>query len=132
MKLKFLAKNEAPEYAIQGETLNGLDLSIIEHGGRFIPNEATNAAGIFNAYRDEQGELFVTLAQDCCASRWGKPAHWRESEYIDAESFEPETCYIVPTNFIEDHPSTYEVFQCDDGWCVRKPVVEEAEEPAND
>lgn len=127
MKLKFLAKDKAPDYQISGETINGLDLSIIQHGGQFIPNDTTRAAGIFAAERTESGELYVTLAQDCCASRWGKPAHWREGQYIDADTYKSDECYIVPTNFANDNPDTFEVFKCNDGWCVRKPEVTEDE-----
>ncbi|NWO06878.1 MAG: hypothetical protein HLX50_14635 [Alteromonadaceae bacterium] len=127
MKVKFLAKDKAPDYQISGETINELDLSIIEHGGQFVQNETTRENGIFAAERTESGELYVTLAQDCCASRWGKPAHWRESDYIDPETYDSGQCYIVPTNFASDDPETFEVFKCDDGWCVRKPEVTEDE-----
>ena len=127
MKIKFLAKDKAPDYTVSGETINGLDLSIIEYGGQFIQNDTTRAAGIFAAERDHSGELFVTLAQDCCASRWGKPAHWREGDYIDAEAYNPNQCYIVPTNFADDDPESFEIFKCNDGWCVRKPEVTEDE-----
>ena len=98
MKLIFKATSKAPEYEIQGETINGLDLSPLEYGGKFIGNEQTQEAGIRNAYRDEQGELHVTLKQSVIASQYPKRrADWRDSDEIDAEDYEQGKCYVTPT-----------------------------------
>jgi hypothetical protein len=98
MKIKFLATSKSPQnYTITGETINGLDLSVIEHGGKFVGNDDTAEAGIRDAYRDESGELFVTLKQGTIASKLGRPAHWRESDWMDAGDYKPDTCYVVPT-----------------------------------
>ena len=99
MKIKFKATSTAPEYDIQGETINGFDLSPLEYGGKFIGNEQTREAGIRNAYRDEQGDLHVTLKQSVIASQYPERcAHWRGGDTkIDAEDYEQGKCYVTPT-----------------------------------
>ena len=99
MKIKFKATSNAPEYEIQGETINGFDLSPLEHGGEFIGNEQTKEAGIRDAYRDEQGELHVTLKQSVIASQYPeRRADWRGGDTeIDAEDYEQGKCYVTPT-----------------------------------
>lgn len=93
MKVKFLATGTAPTYyEISGETINGIDLSIIEHGGQFVGNDETKTAGIRNAQRDEHGELWVTLTQEV------GPGHWTESAWFDADSYAPDTVYVVKLN----------------------------------
>lgn len=128
MKIKFLATNNSPDYTITGETINGLDLSVFEHGDQFIRNETTDEAGIRNAYRDEQGILHVTLMQTVIASQLaGFKAHWREGPYIDSEEYDPNTCYVVPTgvaNLVED--SDYIITLASDvtgktGWTIKLP-----------
>lgn len=89
MKLKFLATGNAPNYIISGETINGIDLSIVEHGGEFIGSEETRQAGIRNAERDETGELWVTLCQQV------GPGHWTEGEWLDAEDYDPNAIYVA-------------------------------------
>lgn len=90
MKVKFLATGTAPDmYTISGEIVNGIDLSIIEHGGKFIGSDDTRAAGIRNAERDENNELWVTLKQEVGAG------HWREGEWIEAGDYDPEVVYVV-------------------------------------
>ena len=99
MKIKFLATLNAPEYDIQGETINGFDLSPLETAGKFVGNEQTKEAGIRDAYRDEQGELHVTLKQSVIASQYPeRSAHWRGVDNeIDAEDYEQGKCYVTPT-----------------------------------
>lgn len=65
MKIKFLATNKNVAYTIDAanEVINGLDLSVIEYVGKFTGDETTKNAGIRDAYRDENGELWVTLEQ---------------------------------------------------------------------
>ncbi|WP_417545687.1 hypothetical protein [Marinobacter sp.] len=123
MKVKFLAVNDAPGYALSGEiiTTNGdsFDLSVIQEGGAFVPNEGTQAIQLRDAYRDN-GELYVTLGQMPPVTKVtyiveGKPVtlspadeapevytnkiehrggNWRESDWIDAASYDPGTLYI--------------------------------------
>ena len=89
MKIKFLATGNAPtHYEIDGEIINGIDLSIIEYGGRFMCNEVARQAGIRHAERDEHGELWVTLKQESGSG------HWRESDWIDAVDYDPDAIYI--------------------------------------
>lgn len=99
MKIKFLATGRAPKtYKINGETINGYDLSVVEYGGFFIWNEEIEKAGIRNVFRDEDGTLFVTLKQCVISSKIpGKKAHWRESEYMDISDYNSTKCYVVPT-----------------------------------
>lgn len=92
MKIKFLATGNAPSYEISGETINGLDLSIVEHGGKFVGSDETRAAGIRNAERDSDGELWVTLCQQV------GPGHWTESEWLDAEDYDAEEVYVRKLN----------------------------------
>lgn len=95
MQLNFKAKGTAPEsYTISGEIINGLDLSVIQHGGQFIGSETTRQAGIYGAYRDAQGELFVTLGQTA------PPGHWRGNPdlWVDADDYDPEAAYIRRTD----------------------------------
>ena len=91
MKIKFLATAQAPEYKINGEIINGIDLSLLEEGDKFTGNEETREAGIRDAYR-ENGDLYVVIKQVAGANR--KETHWRESDWIDAGDYDPESCYI--------------------------------------
>lgn len=90
MKIKFLATGKAPDtYTIESETINGIDLSIIEHGEKFIGNDETKEAGICNAERDENNELWITLQQEV------GPGHWIESDWIETEDYDPTKIYVV-------------------------------------
>jgi len=89
MKIKFKATADAPLYAIDGEVINGFDLSPLEHGGQFVGSGATGAAGIRDAKRDADGELFVTLKQAV------GPGHWTESEWMDASQYDPDVIHVV-------------------------------------
>ena len=100
MKLQFKATGTGPAaYQIDGETINGIDLSPLEHGGMFLGNDVTLAAGISDAYRDSEDVLHVNLKVPVLASRLpGRKAHWRGTgEEIDAADYDPEICYVEPT-----------------------------------
>ena len=129
MKIQFEATSYAPEYDIQGETINGVDLSPIEHGGEFIGNEQTKEAGIRDAYRDEQGELHVTLKQSVIASQYPeRSAHWRGAETeIDAGDYDQGKCYVMPTGVADlEEGKDYEVVwtegrgKNEEGFTIRK------------
>ena len=103
MKLKFKAKGiTQPDYNISNETINGIDLSQFPDGGKFIGDDSTHAAGIYDVTRDENGELIVTLAQrglayECCPNNGSHD--WRGTgELIDSTEYNPSTCYIVATS----------------------------------
>lgn len=117
MKLKFKAKGHAPsQYDINGTLINGIDMSLLPEGGQFVGDETTQEAGIYGAeYID--GELVVTLAQTCIA--YETPAYssdWRGDPdlLIDAENYDPDTCYIVATA----KPDGAEYVKRDAGWTV--------------
>ena len=103
MKLKFKAKGiNQPDYQISNETINGIDLSQFPAGGKFIGDESTQEAGIYDVTRDENGELLVTLAQrglayECCPTNGSHD--WRGSgELIDSTEYNTYTCYITATS----------------------------------
>ena len=88
MKTKFLATDSGPNYyEITEETVNGIDLSMLESGDLFVGNDDTRAAGIRSAYRDEQNILYVELQQKV------GPGHWRESDWIDAQDYDGTVIY---------------------------------------
>jgi hypothetical protein len=102
MKFKLLATGQSPDhYTFDGETITAhqgglqesVDLSALEQGDRFdgIEPEVLTLPGsqiIRDAYRDEHGELHVTL---CQAAGNG---HWRESLEYDASEYVPGRRYI--------------------------------------
>jgi len=89
MKLKFKAVGkETPTYSMSGETVNDFDLSVMEHGDKFIGGEETGKAGIRDVVRDADGELWVTLCQEV------GPGHWSESDWIDADDYALEKVYV--------------------------------------
>ena len=129
MKLKFKATSTAPEYDIQGETINGFDLSPLQSGGAFVGNEQTTEAGIRDAYRDEQGELHVTLKQSVIASQYpNRRADWRGGNTeIDVEDYEQGKCYVTPTGVSDlEEGKDYEIVWAEgrgkneEGFTIRK------------
>lgn len=134
MKIKLLATNHAPEhYSIVGDTVvvyeggaeELYDLSSFPEGGVFkeaekLPSGAQAIRGIERV----NGELYVALVQKVIAGQYpGRKAHWRESPMIDAEDYDPNTCYVIPTGMagVDD----YEIVRGVDvagntGWTVRK------------
>ncbi|MBZ5486885.1 hypothetical protein HW452_05035 [Halomonas aquamarina] len=133
MKLKFLAKGFAPvSYNISGAVINGIDTSLFVDGSRFVGNEDTQEAGIYNMeWVDE--ELCVTLGQMTKAYQVNVGSNgWREGDWIDAEDYDPTRCYVVATNpravaLLEGGVAEY--FQDADGaWTVRI-IEKELQEP---
>ena len=99
MKTKFLAKNKPYNYSISGETINGFDFSVVEHGGKVTITNELREAGIRGVERDENGELFVTLCQAPPVTKVirgveMREGDWRESDWIDAADYNAETLYI--------------------------------------
>ena len=99
MYIKFKATGFGPKhYDINGEIINGIDFSVFKHGDKFIGDDKTQNAGIRDAYRDEKGELHITLKQVVITSQLkGRKAHWREGSFIAASEYNPDKCYVVPT-----------------------------------
>lgn len=98
MKIKFLAGCNNYSYKIVNETVNGIDLSVLQSGDVFIGNEKTKKTGIIYAERNNDNVLYVTLEQCVIASQLTrKKAHWREGGFIDAKSYDAEKCYVIPT-----------------------------------
>lgn len=141
MKLRFKATGTGPtSHSISGETVNGLDLSPLQHGDKFTGSEATQQAGIKDAYLDESGELWVTLKQCTISSKIpGLPAHWRgKDEWIDAKDYDPEVCYVEPTGLTKlDNPPPYTITigtDCagQEGWTVKRLEPDGPEEDGNE
>ena len=129
MKIIFKATSNAPEYDIQEEKINGFDLSPIQSGSVFMGNEQTTEAGIRDAYRDEQGELHVTLKQSVIASQYPeRSAHWRGgNNEIDSDDYEKGKCYVTPTGVDDLEEGTdYEIVWAEgrgkneEGFTIRK------------
>jgi len=152
MQIRFDATYTDFGYTINGETINAIDLSQLDHGDQFVGDDETNAVGIRHAERDANGVLWVTLQQAPPVTRVsfvvqgrkrpitlmpeqverdgkelvlretqetgetddnGDPVtetietrytvvreiehrggDWRESDWIDASAYEPNTLYI--------------------------------------
>lgn len=128
MKIQFKATGSAPKYTIKNETINGIELSELEHGDKFIGNDETKEAGIRYAYRDEDGTLHVTLKQSVIASQLkGRKAHWREGNEIDVTDYDPNKCYVVPTGVSDlTEGKDYEIVWAkglgkgEEGWTIRE------------
>ena len=103
MKIKFLATSKSYQCEIENESINGFDLSEIEEGDKFIGNQQTRELGIRDAYRQD-GELHAILCQAVpVSSVFTAPngneipiqgGNWTESDWIDANEYDPETLYI--------------------------------------
>lgn len=104
MKLRFLATGKGGPYSIDGETIDGIDFSIVEHGGQVLDTTELREAGVRGAWRDESGELYVVLCQEVPRTvelhgRKYPQGDWRGSgQWIDADSYDPETLYIQQVN----------------------------------
>ena len=99
MQLKFKATGRAFDYTIDGETINGFDFVIVEHGGKVTPTQELRETGIRGVERDENGELWVTLCQAPPVTKIVRGVEmregdWRESDWIDAAAYDPDTLYI--------------------------------------
>lgn len=83
---------------ISGKSVNGIDLSVIPPSTAILPlPPELRDAGILAVHTDETGELFVTLQQACLSYEYPVTSHdWKESDWIPAEEFDPNKCYIIP------------------------------------
>jgi len=102
MKITVLATGNAPtHYSFNGDVItayyDGLaedfDLSVIQSDNKFtglsVDSLNRKASQIIRAaYRDESGELHVTLCQGVGSG------HWEASDEIDSESYNPDTVYV--------------------------------------
>lgn len=102
MIVLFKSTGNAPEhYSFNGETVTAhrgdvsesFDLSSIETGDEFQGVSADTldlspAHIIRDAYRDESGELRVTLCQAV------GPGHWGESAEMDASEYDPDAIHV--------------------------------------
>lgn len=123
MKIKFLATSKGAEYSFKGEkiTIDGeeIDLSEFPESARFQGIEGDEKNVVRNIERKD-GEMYVTLCQACPVSRISyktdqgmihrlasdpapesytqkiehRGGHWTESDWIDADEYDPEKLYI--------------------------------------
>ena len=100
MKLKFKAVAKSLQnFTVSHESVNDIDLSVIEHKGEWIGNEDTEQAGIIYASRDQEGELWVTLAQATLPYSFGcLSSDWVESDWINLDAYVDGVCYVVPSS----------------------------------
>ncbi|MBY5941121.1 hypothetical protein KUW00_09480 [Halomonas sp. DP5N14-9] len=137
MKIKLLATAQAPDrYSFSQEIVvaneagheKAYDLSSFPEGGGFKEAEKLpSGAQAIRCIERVNGELYVTLVQKVIAGQYpGRKAHWRESPIIDADDYDPNTCYVIPTGMagVDD----YEIVQGVDvagntGWTVRKKEI---------
>ena len=111
MKITVLATGNAPtHYSFNGDVItayyDGLaedfDLSVIQSDNKFtglsVDSLNRKASQIIRAaYRDESGELHVTLCQGVGSG------HWEAGPEIDAADYQPDGINVVHR---EDKPST--------------------------
>lgn len=134
MKIKLLAVAQGSDYyhfsgdtviSYKGSHEEVYDLSLFPESGVFKGADALpSGAPAIRGVERVDGELYVTLTQKVIAGQYpGRKAHWRESPFIVAEDYDPNTCYVVPTGMagVDD----YEIVQGVDvagntGWTVRK------------
>lgn len=127
MKLKIKAQDQSLSLAthnIMGNVVNSFDLSEFPEGARFVGDDDTRAAGINDVAR-LGGVLHVTLGQ-CglpyeCQPTGGSYDWHGTGEWIDAEDYDPNRCYIVATSA----PEGAEYIKRENGWTVALPQAEE-------
>lgn len=107
MRIKFLATGSAPDYIINGDKINNIELSEIADKFEMYDEEGNptqaSIAGIREAYMQD-GEWHVVLCQmapvthavtlsdgQVIETRGGD---WQESDWIDAEDYDPTVIYI--------------------------------------
>ncbi|WP_043530476.1 hypothetical protein [Litchfieldella xinjiangensis] len=139
MKIKFLATGQSPDYyTVSGETITAhyegvsetYDLSAFPEAGVFQSADPVNGITAIKHVDRIDGELKVTLCQQVIAGQYpDRKAHWRESEWMDSESYDPQACHAIPTGMasVDD----YEIVRGTDvagfdGWTVRKKAEEVA------
>ena len=91
MKLIFAPTNNHHDYTINGETINGIDLSDVLEGEKWDLPEL-RAVGIREVSRQD-GELLAVLQQKH-GKMPGISQDWESGEPIDAEDYDPDQCYI--------------------------------------
>lgn len=110
MKVRVLATGNAPtHYSFDGDVVTAhhnnqteqFDLSALGSDDKFTGVSVdilSLSAGhvIRDAYRDESGELHVTLCQQV------GPGHWSESDWMDATAYDP-----VKVNAVYDNTKTH-------------------------
>lgn len=133
MKIKFLAVTQAPDfYSLSGQAVEAhlnsskeaYDLSGFPVEGYFSGADPVEGVTAIRHVERIGGELTLTLTQQVIAGQYpDKKAHWRESPIIDADDYDPNKCYVIPTGMagVDD----YEILQGVDvagntGWTVRK------------
>ena len=98
MKIIFSPTNNHHDYEINGETINGIDLSDVRDGERWnLPELRT--VGIREVSRQD-GELLAVLQQKH-GKMPGVTQHWGSSEPIDASDYEPQQAYIKPLPMVD-------------------------------
>lgn len=102
MKIQFKSTVQSPSrYSFDGETITAhqgdksesFDLSAIQTGDKFHgvsvdTLDLSPAHIIRDVYRDDQGELHVTLCQAV------GPGHWGESAEMDASEYDPDAIHV--------------------------------------
>jgi hypothetical protein len=126
MKIKILSDRAHHPISLNGDVVNGFDLSTFPEGAHFSASDEMTEAGIYGVERID-GELYVTLGQyglnyECPSLRGGSDWHGT-GEWIDASDYDPDRCYIVATST----PEGAEYVRRENGWTV---VMPETEEPA--
>jgi len=111
MQIKFKATGEAPDYySVDGESIIAhhqehyevFNLSSLGSDDRFegVKADTLRLAGghiIRSAYRDNNGELCVTLCQEV------GPGNWTEGEWMDVVDYNPDAINVV---FLSDAKGT--------------------------
>jgi len=102
MQIKFLATGNSPTcYSISSEVITAFyneasesfDLSALETNGKFtgvgVDTLSLNSQHIIrDAYRDDAGELHVTLCQAV------GPGNWGESQEFDSSDYDPDVIHV--------------------------------------
>ncbi|WP_278369491.1 hypothetical protein [Vreelandella titanicae] len=125
MQIKIIAVNDAPVfYNISNEEINGIDLSSFPEGASYIGTSFMRESGIWGLDR-VNGELHVTIGQhglpyECNPD--GNNHEWQGvNEWVDANDFDPDSCYIVAASA----PEGAEYIRRENGWTVAMPQTEE-------
>lgn len=105
MKIKFLAAGNAPDsYSFSGDVITAtyrgaaetFDFSSFDTGAVFDSIELEVLPLIYThvipSVKRIDGELYVTLCQKAGAG------HWVESDWLNAEEYNPQTKYILEVN----------------------------------
>jgi len=123
MKIKILSDRAHHPISLNGDVVNGFDLSTFPEGAQFAASPEMISVGIYGVERIE-GELYVTLGQygldyQCSSLAGGHDWHGT-GEWIEASDFDTDRCYIVATSA----PDGAECVKRDNGWTVAMPLNE--------